>query len=108
MKKIIEDFKEEEYENVMLDVQKLMSQEIIEKDNEFTKFIKNTFDILKKYEDKIVIQQQVTIRNKRDFNAHRLLRAIANNTLLSKLPKTEECLVTDTSHHYPSNEARPP
>jgi len=56
------------------------------------------FSYLKKYEDKIVIQQQVTIRNKRDFNAHRLLRAIANNTLLSKLPKTEECLVTDTMH----------
>ncbi|SDU11487.1 DNA polymerase III, alpha subunit [Polaribacter sp. Hel1_33_78] len=56
------------------------------------------FSYLKKYEDKIVIQQQVTIRNKRDFNAHRLLRAIANNTLLSKLPTTEECLVTDTMH----------
>lgn len=56
------------------------------------------FSYLKKYEDKIVIQQQVTIRNKRDFNAHRLLRAIANNTLLSKLPKTEECLVTDNMH----------
>ena len=27
---------------------------------------------------------------KRDFNAHRLLRAIDNNTLLSKLPKSEE------------------
>ncbi|WP_421977892.1 DNA polymerase III subunit alpha [Roseivirga seohaensis] len=27
---------------------------------------------------------------KKDFNAHRLLRAIDNNTLLSKLPKTEE------------------
>ena len=27
---------------------------------------------------------------KRDFNAHRLLRAIDNNTLLSKLPKQEE------------------
>ena len=43
------------------------------------------------YVDKLVIQQQVTIRNKKDFNAHRLLRAIDNNTLLSKLSKTEEC-----------------
>lgn len=43
------------------------------------------------YTHKLVIQQQVTVRNKRDFNAHRLLRAIDNNTLLSKLQKTEEC-----------------
>ena len=56
------------------------------------------FSYLKKYEDKLVIQQQVTIRNKKDFNAHRLLRAIDNNTLLSKLPTTEECLETDIMH----------
>ena len=53
------------------------------------------FSYLKKHEDKLVIQQQVTIRNKKDFNAHRLLRAIDNNTLLSKLSTTEECLETD-------------
>ena len=47
------------------------------------------------FTDKLVIQQQVTIRNKRDFNAHRLLRAIDNNTLLSKLQKTEECREQD-------------
>lgn len=40
--------------------------------------------------EKLVVLQPVTFRNKRDFNAHRLLRAIDNNTLLSKLPKTEE------------------
>jgi DNA polymerase-3 subunit alpha len=56
------------------------------------------FSYLKKYEDKLVIQQQVTIRNKKDFNAHRLLRAIAKNMLLSKLPTTEECLETDKMH----------
>ncbi|RLJ59660.1 PHP domain-containing protein, partial [Lacinutrix venerupis] len=32
------------------------------------------FSIYKDYKKKLVIQQQVTIRNKRDFNAHRLLR----------------------------------
>ena len=32
----------------------------------------------------------VTFRNKRDFNAHRLLRAIDKNALLSKLPKEEQ------------------
>ena len=56
------------------------------------------FSYLKKHEAKIVIQQQVTVRNKNDFNAHRLLRAIENNTLLSKLPTTEECLETDRMH----------
>ncbi len=40
--------------------------------------------------DKLVVQQPVTFRNKRDFNAHRLLRAIDNNTLLSKLSTTEQ------------------
>lgn len=39
---------------------------------------------------KMVILQTVSFRNKRDFNAHRLLRAIDNNTLLSKLPTSEE------------------
>ena len=41
------------------------------------------------YKDKLVVQQAVTFRNKRDFNAHRLLRAIDNNTLLSKLSSSQ-------------------
>lgn len=53
------------------------------------------FSLYNGFKDKLVIQQQVTIRSKRDFNAHRLLRAIDNNTLLSKLQKTEECKETD-------------
>lgn len=53
------------------------------------------FSKLKTFTDKLCIQQQVTIRDKKDFNAHRLLRAIDNNIILSKLPKTEECLPTD-------------
>jgi len=40
--------------------------------------------------DKLVMLPTVTFSNQRDFNAHRLLRAIDNNVLLSKLPKTEE------------------
>ncbi len=56
------------------------------------------FSYLKKYCHKIVIQQQVTLRNQRDFNAHRLLRAIDNNTLLSKLNPSEQCLRTDVMH----------
>ncbi|SFW69609.1 DNA polymerase-3 subunit alpha [Sinomicrobium oceani] len=39
--------------------------------------------------DKLVVLQPVTFRSKSDFNAHRLLRAIANNTLLSKLDAGE-------------------
>ena len=50
------------------------------------------FSDWKKGQDKLVILQPVTFRNKRDFNVHRLLRTIDNNTLLSKLPKTEEAL----------------
>ncbi|WP_340064900.1 DNA polymerase III subunit alpha [Ascidiimonas aurantiaca] len=40
--------------------------------------------------DKLVVLQPVTFRNKRDFNAHRLLRAIDKNVLLSRLPTSEE------------------
>ncbi|MBU2997959.1 DNA polymerase III subunit alpha [Cellulophaga baltica] len=53
------------------------------------------FSKYKSYIDKLVIQQPVTFRNKRDFNAHRLLRAIANNTLLSKLQQTEQASLTE-------------
>ena len=38
----------------------------------------------------LVILKTVSFQNKKGFNTHRLLRAIDNNTLLSKLPKTEE------------------
>lgn len=40
--------------------------------------------------EKAVILQSVTFRNKKDYNAHRLLRAIDNNTLLSKLSPEEQ------------------
>ena len=39
---------------------------------------------------KFVILHPVTFRYKKDFNAHRLLRAVEKNTLLSKLSKSEE------------------
>ncbi len=48
------------------------------------------FSAYRNFKSKLVIQQPVTFRSKKDFNAHRLLRAIDNNTLLSKLQKTEE------------------
>jgi DNA polymerase-3 subunit alpha len=39
---------------------------------------------------KLVCMHPATFATKRDFNAHRLLRAIDNNTLLSKLPLEEQ------------------
>ncbi|WP_335342063.1 DNA polymerase III subunit alpha [Flagellimonas myxillae] len=48
------------------------------------------FSRLVKLKKKLVVQQPVTFRNKADFNAHRLLRAIDNNVLLSKLSQEEE------------------
>lgn len=48
---------------------------------------------------KLVVQQTVTFRNKRDFNAHRLLRAIDNNTLLSTLDITE--VANEDAKMYP-------
>lgn len=41
---------------------------------------------LHQYADRLVIQQPLIFRDKKDFNAHRLLRAVDGNTLLSKLP----------------------
>lgn len=48
------------------------------------------------YKDKIVIRHPVTFQNKKYFNLHRLLRAIDNNCLLSKLSKEAEASETET------------
>lgn len=40
--------------------------------------------------DRCVVLQTVSFRNKKDFNTHRLLRAIDNNALLSMLEKSEQ------------------
>ncbi len=50
--------------------------------------------------DKLVILQTVSFQNKKGFNTHRLLRAIANNTLLSKLPTEEQADETDKMLMY--------
>ncbi len=65
------------------------------KENEFVGLIpsqlsKLLFSEWKNQQDKLLILQPVTFRHKRDFNVHRLLRTIDNNTLLSRLPKSEE------------------
>lgn len=48
------------------------------------------FSEFRSYVHKLVLLHPVTFRDKKDFNAHRLLRAIDNNTLLSKLAVTEQ------------------
>jgi error-prone DNA polymerase len=40
--------------------------------------------------ERMIALEFMTFRNKKDFNAHRLLRAIDNNMLLSKLPKEQQ------------------
>lgn len=46
-------------------------------------------------EEKMVLLHTMSFRNKRDFNAHRLLRAIDNNCLLSHLPIQEQASPND-------------
>ncbi len=65
------------------------------KDNEFigirlTELIKLPFSDWRKQLNKLVILQPSTFRNKRDYNIHRLLRAMDNNILLSRLPLSEQ------------------
>ncbi|WP_040280558.1 DNA polymerase III subunit alpha [Psychroserpens damuponensis] len=48
------------------------------------------FSRWKTSQHKLVILKTISFQNKKGFNTHRLLRAIANNTLLSKLSNTEE------------------
>ena len=50
--------------------------------------------------NKLVVLKTVSFETKKDFNTHRLLRAIDNNTLLSKLPKSEEGEPTDKMLPY--------
>lgn len=56
------------------------------------------FSKINTLKDKLVVLQTVTVRSKKDFNAHRLLRAIDNNTLLSKLETSQECKITDVMY----------
>lgn len=53
------------------------------------------FSPWKNRQEKLVVLQTVTFQNKKGFNTHRLLRAIDNNTLLSKLPVSEQASEND-------------
>ncbi|BAX82065.1 DNA polymerase III subunit alpha [Labilibaculum antarcticum] len=52
--------------------------------------IRLPFTVWKNHQQKLVVLQTASFCNKRDYNIHRLLRAIDKNTLLSKLPKSEQ------------------
>ena len=54
------------------------------------------FSHWKNRQEKLMIKHTCTFRNKHDYNVHRLLRAIDNNTLLSKLPASEQASEADT------------
>ncbi|HPI54401.1 MAG TPA: DNA polymerase III subunit alpha [Chitinophagaceae bacterium] len=60
------------------------------------------FSPIKHQLHKLVALQTVSFAGKAQFNAHRLLRAIDTNTLLSKLPLSEQGLPSDT---MPSRQA---
>ena len=51
---------------------------------------------LKKWISKMVILQPVTVTTKQDYNLHKILRAIDNNTLISKLNTEDHCKETET------------
>ena len=53
------------------------------------------FSKLSRHKGKLVVLHTVSFRDKRDFNIHRLLRAIDNNTLLSKLSETQQGTLQD-------------
>lgn len=65
------------------------------RDNEFVgvtikELLRLNFTAARLIPKKLVALQTVTFIQKKHFNAHRLLRAIDKNTLLSKLPVTEQ------------------
>lgn len=51
---------------------------------------------LKKMISKMVIMHPVTFRTKQEYNLHKVLRAIDNNTLISKLKDSDVCKATET------------
>jgi len=53
------------------------------------------FSPARKQTHKLVVLQQVSFADRRQFNAHRLLRAIDTNTLLSKLSVSEQASGTE-------------
>ena len=75
------------------------------KSNEFLGIAPKDLNHLKfskwnQFKEKLVVLKTVSFQNKKGFNTHRLLRAIDNNTLLSKLSKSEEGCENDMMLPY--------
>ncbi len=73
-------------------------------ENEFvgvhpSQLIKLKFSPWHKQTDKLVIFHANSFRHKKDFNTHRLLRAINQNVLLSKLKDSEQATMKDVYTH---------
>ena len=74
--------------------------EVLE-DNEFIGIRAKELHILiqkkwQQFSEKIVVLQPVTFRTKREYNLHRILRAVDRNTLLSKLNEDDVCRTSET------------
>ena len=50
---------------------------------------------LNRYQDKMVLLQPITFRTEEEFNLHKILRAIDNNIILSKLTKENYCKTSE-------------
>ncbi|WP_143961807.1 DNA polymerase III subunit alpha [Litoribacter populi] len=59
-----------------------------------------------RHKDRLVLLQPATFTSKRDFSAHRLLRSIDLNTLLSKLPLADQGNASDRLYEYAEIVAR--
>ncbi|MBK5210595.1 MAG: PHP domain-containing protein, partial [Flavobacteriaceae bacterium] len=73
------------YQNTLMDLQENEFMGVKPSDLNQLKFSKWQFN-----QEKLVVLKTVSFQHKKGFNTHRLLRAIDNNTLLSKLPKSEQ------------------
>ncbi|TXC82084.1 DNA polymerase III subunit alpha [Luteibaculum oceani] len=58
------------------------------------------FSPLRLKPSKLVVHQEVSFSNKREFNTHRLLRAIHDNVLLSKLPPDHQAKPSENLPPY--------
>lgn len=94
--------------------QLLKTQKIIFKQNEYIGISirdlnRVRFSYLSGYKDRFVILHTVTFRHKKDFSAHRLLRSIDENTLLSKISnfgtadETEQMIACNVLKYYFKN-----
>lgn len=78
------------YQNTVMDLEENEFMGVKPSDLNQLKFSEWRF-----HQEKLVVLQTVSFQNKKGFNTHRLLRAIDNNVLLSKLPKSEQGEASD-------------